>query len=952
MPQALMLSLRTLTHRTRLAHGAACLLSSAALFVAGVVGVLGLGLPLVLAQTPGNPTPSALSKRGIDVDGSGKSVLVVRANNAQMQIGRLENNQFTFTDQTDPGTAFRIVAISDMDGNGKSDLVVQNIAQGEFGDVHVWSDFAASTSRILRQVKQVWDVQAVGDLDGDGKGDMVWRYVVPNSPDTGVSYIWFSNGANAPVVRKRGGAPLSWKLLGAADLNADNAADMLYISPDNQLRVLMATSNRTCANLPAGNIPVGYEGLAFAEFTGRARGDVLIRNPATGQIALISLNASGITLPVYTGNPDDRNASCTSGNLAIPSQIVNLPTTDPNWRFYAAGDYDGNESVDVVWLKPDGSLALWLMGKDGTVQSSIGNAGSTAVGYASTNGTSYWSPAGGMANEAPSVSLTAPVNNAAMTVNTTLNITASAADRDGTVARVEFFAGADKVGEDSTSPFSLGWTPTIAGEYNLTARATDNRGATTTSAAIRVTVNAVTPVNQAPTVSLSSPASNSTSIVGTTVTIAVFASDADGSVAKVEFFANGTKLGEDSASPYTLNWVPSSAATYSLTAKATDDKGATTNSAAVNLTVDAVPASVPLIVDELNTTLANPWSLAFLPDGRMLVTERGGTLKLLSAMGTTLAILAGVPAVNSSGQGGLLDVVIDPAFASNQRIYLTFAENDAVNSSLNGTAVARAKLNLASNRLDEVTVIFRQTPKVASGGHFGSRLVFDTNGYLFVALGDRQNDDQRRFAQDPTRGNGKVMRITTEGLPAPGNPSFSVVGAQAGLWSLGHRNPQGAALDARGQLWVSEHGPQGGDEINLVQAGKNYGWPIISHGQEYGTTTQVGEGTAKDGMEQPVSVWITSDGSEYTGGAKSSMAPSGLAVYSGSRFPEYGGNIFSGALAGTALWRVVLSSDGKTEIFRQRLLANRGERIRDVRQGPDGWLYLLTDNGKLLRVTR
>jgi aldose sugar dehydrogenase len=233
-------------------------------------------------------------------------------------------------------------------------------------------------------------------------------------------------------------------------------------------------------------------------------------------------------------------------------------------------------------------------------------------------------------------------------------------------------------------------------------------------------------------------------------------------------------------------------------------------------------------------------------------------------------------------------------------------------------------------------------------------LVFDKNGYLFVALGDRQSNSERGFAQDLTRGNGKVMRITTEGMPAPGNPSFATAGAQSAIWSYGHRNPQGAALHpVTGELWLNEHGPQGGDEINRAEAGKNYGWPVISYGQEYGSTTQVGEGTAKAGMEQPVSYWLTRDGSAYTGGSKSSIAPSGMVIYSGSKFPEYSGNIFNGALAGAALWRIVLGgADGKTEVFRERLLASRGERIRDVRQGMDGWIYLLTDNGKLLRVSR
>ncbi len=363
-----------------------------------------------------------------------------------------------------------------------------------------------------------------------------------------------------------------------------------------------------------------------------------------------------------------------------------------------------------------------------------------------------------------------------------------------------------------------------------------------------------------------------------------------------------------------------------------------------------------LKVTELNTTLSSPWGLAFLPDGRMLVTEKSGSLKLLGFDGSTVGTITGVPAVNSAGQGGLLDVVIDPAYLSNQRIYMTFSENDSANASLNSTAVVRAKFDATARTLSDVTVIYRQMPKVASSGHFGSRLVFDRNGYLFVALGDRQNSDQRGFAQDLARGNGKVMRMSTEGMPALGNPSFTVAGAQSAIWSYGHRNPQGAALHpTTGELWVSEHGPQGGDEINRAEAGKNYGWPVISYGQEYGSTTQVGEGTAKAGMEQPVSYWLTRDGSPYntsTGGSKSSMAPAGLAFYNGDKFPEFKGNLFSGALAGTALWRVVLSADSKTEIFRERLLASRGERIRDVRVAADGWIYLLTDNGKLLRVSK
>lgn len=376
--------------------------------------------------------------------------------------------------------------------------------------------------------------------------------------------------------------------------------------------------------------------------------------------------------------------------------------------------------------------------------------------------------------------------------------------------------------------------------------------------------------------------------------------------------------------------------------------------AQTSTTSPMLTSSFALQVSEINTSLQSPWGLAFLPDGRMLVTEKAGSLKLLAANGATLGSLTGLPAVNSAGQGGLLDVVVDPAFASNQRIYLTFSENDAKDASLSGTAVLRARLDAAGMRLQDATVIFRQMPKVDSNGHFGSRLVFDRSGHLFAAFGDRQSRRERVHAQDLARGHGKVMRITTDGAPAPGNPKFSAAGAQPTIWSYGHRNPQGAALHpTSGELWVSEHGPQGGDEINRAEAGKNYGWPVISYGQEYGLSTQVGEGTAKAGMEQPVSVWMTRDGSPFTGLIKSSMAPSGLVFYSGDKFPEYRGNLFSGALAGTALWRIVLGgADGKTEVFRERLLANRGERIRDVRQGPDGWLYLLTDSGKLLRVSK
>ena len=361
-------------------------------------------------------------------------------------------------------------------------------------------------------------------------------------------------------------------------------------------------------------------------------------------------------------------------------------------------------------------------------------------------------------------------------------------------------------------------------------------------------------------------------------------------------------------------------------------------------------------VTELASGLNSPWSLAFLPDGKLLVTQRGGQIRLRNADGTPVNggadQVSGVPAVEAVGQGGLLDVAVDPAFASNRRIYFSFAERDAGNASFNSTAVARAELDVATRSLGNVVVIYRQLPRAQSSSHFGSRLVFDRNGFLFVTLGERLNNDQRGFAQDLARGHGKVVRITTAGAPAPGNPFAATAGAQPEIWSYGHRNPQGAALHpATGDLWMNEHGPQGGDEVNISLPGRNYGWPVISYGQEYGTLTQIGEGTAKAGMEQPLAYWEKSDGSAWTPGTqKSSIAPSGMAFYTGDALPAWKGNLFVGALAGTALWRLTL--DGNAVIARERLLADRGERVRDVRQGPDGWIYVLTDstNGKLLRL--
>jgi hypothetical protein len=322
----------------------------------------------------------------IDLDGNGRQNIILRSTSGttgapQMRVGRLVGTQFQFTTQDDPGANFRLAAVADLEGNGKSDLVFLNTTQGEFGDVRIWTDFQRSTERLWRQVKRVWDVQAVGDLDGDGNADLVWRYLAADPRDTGVSYVWFYNGANTPVVRKRGGAPLDWTLLGAADLNADGAADMVYVSPANEIRILMATTNRTCANLSAGTVPSGYRVVRMADFSGTGRSDIFIRNATTGQNALLSLNATGLTLPTFTGNADDPNASCTSTSLALTVTSIGLEQTDPTWKFYAAGDFNADGRSDIAWLKPDNTLTVWLFNSGCLEPSVINNAGSAPAGF-------------------------------------------------------------------------------------------------------------------------------------------------------------------------------------------------------------------------------------------------------------------------------------------------------------------------------------------------------------------------------------------------------------------------------------------------------------------------------------------------------------------------------------------------------------------------------------------
>lgn len=336
-------------------------------------------------------------------------------------------------------------------------------------------------------------------------------------------------------------------------------------------------------------------------------------------------------------------------------------------------------------------------------------------------------------------------------------------------------------------------------------------------------------------------------------------------------------------------------------------------------------------IETLAEDLENPWGLAFLPDGRMLVTERPGRLRIVAADGTLSPPVEGVPRVFARGQGGLLDVALDPAFGENGLVYLSYAEPGP---SGGGTAVARARLD--GNRLKDLKVIFQQMPKRNAGQHFGSRLVFARDGTLYITTGDRGSRDQ---AQDLGVHLGKLIRINSDGSVPEDNPFVGTDDARREIWSYGHRNMQGAALHPdTGEIWTIEHGARGGDELNAPQAGKNYGWPVIAYGIDY-SGAALGEGTEKPGMEQPLYYWDPS------------IAPSGMAFYTGDAFPEWRGNLFVGALSFELLARLEL--DGKKVVHEERLLEDLGERIRDVRQGPDGLIYLLTDNpeGRILRIS-
>ncbi|MDQ7858219.1 MAG: PQQ-dependent sugar dehydrogenase [Armatimonadota bacterium] len=343
------------------------------------------------------------------------------------------------------------------------------------------------------------------------------------------------------------------------------------------------------------------------------------------------------------------------------------------------------------------------------------------------------------------------------------------------------------------------------------------------------------------------------------------------------------------------------------------------------------PVAAPVRVETVAQGLEFPWGLAFLPDGRMLATERPGRLRIVERDGRLSEPLQGVPQVLAAGQGGLLDVVLSPAFAEDRLVYLSFAEPGEGGGS---TAVARGRLG--ERGLEGTQVIWRQQPKVAGANHWGSRLVFRRDGTLFVTTGDRFAYRDR--AQDLSVTIGKIVRVNADGSVPRDNPFVGRQGARPEIWSYGHRNVQAAALHPQtGDLWTVEHGARGGDELNRPEAGKNYGWPVITYGVDY-SGARIGEGTAKAGMEQPVYYWDPV------------IAPSGAVFYTGEVFPDWRGSLFIGGLVSRVLVRLAI--DGTRVAREERYLADVGERIRNVRQGPEGFLYLLTDNpaGRILRV--
>ena len=339
-------------------------------------------------------------------------------------------------------------------------------------------------------------------------------------------------------------------------------------------------------------------------------------------------------------------------------------------------------------------------------------------------------------------------------------------------------------------------------------------------------------------------------------------------------------------------------------------------------------------VNKVLDGLENPWSMAFLPDGRMLITERAGRLRLVTkSFQLHPTPIAGLPKIKAAGQGGLFDVAIHPDYAANGWIYWAYNEPGAGGW---GTALARGKLQ--GTQMTSVEVLFSMRPKSRKNQHFGGRIVFDTGGFVYLTLGDRGDRDRAQKMDDHA---GSVIRLHEDGSVPEDNPFVKLKGALPEKWTLGNRNIQGAALHPQtGKLWTHEHGPQGGDEVNLMSAGKNYGWPVVTHGANYGLGTKIGEGQTKAGMAQALKIWVPS------------IAPSGMAFVNSQEFPEWSGNLLVGSLRAQTLVRLEL--DGDAVVGEERLLVGQIGRIRDVRVAEDGLIYLLTDapNGALFQLTR
>ena len=360
----------------------------------------------------------------------------------------------------------------------------------------------------------------------------------------------------------------------------------------------------------------------------------------------------------------------------------------------------------------------------------------------------------------------------------------------------------------------------------------------------------------------------------------------------------------------------------------------TPSDAATPMPPTQATASGEMRIETIASGLEHPWAVALLPEGGYLVSERAGRLRRIAADGSLSAPIAGVPAVFAQGQGGLLDVVPDPQYASNKRIWLSFAEPGDGGTA--GTAVATA--TLGTDALTDVRVVYRQVPKLEGGMHFGSRIAFDGKGHVFISQGER---NQKALAQDLDVLQGKLVRLNLDGTQPSDNPFAGSPGVRRAVWSYGHRNMQGMAVDPRtGKLWQSEHGPRGGDELNLPEAGKNYGWPVISDGMDYASNRPYPEtrGQEAPGMQRPYHVWAISP------------ALSGMAFYTGRPGNAWNDSLFLGALAGRSLIRLQL--DGDRIVSEERLLVDLGKRIRDVRVGSDGNVYVLTDedDGQLLRL--